>query len=77
MISYWAWWSAEITQRLSGSPDVAERAGVPAADLGAQPEVRTEMLRFVAVNAVGFALLALLAAWLLAGVHPRAAVGRR
>ena len=27
------------------------------------------MLRFVAVNAVGFALLALLAAWLLAGVH--------
>ena len=27
------------------------------------------MLRFVAVNAVGFAALALLAAWLLAGVH--------
>jgi uncharacterized membrane protein len=28
------------------------------------------MLRFVAVNALGFAVLALLAAWLLAGVHP-------
>jgi uncharacterized membrane protein len=70
LISYWAWWSAEITQRLSGSPDVEERAGVPVSDLAGQPEVRTEMLRFVAVNAVGFALLALIAAWLLAGVHP-------
>ena len=26
MISYWAWWSAQVTQRLSGSPDV-ERPG--------------------------------------------------
>jgi uncharacterized membrane protein len=70
VISYWAWWSAEVTQRLSGSPDVAERAGVPVSGLAGQPEIRTEMLRFVAVNAVGFALLALIAAWLLAGVHP-------
>jgi len=70
VISYWAWWSAEITQRLSGSPDVAARAGVPVSELAGQPEIRTEMLLFVAVNAVGFALLALIAAWLLAGVHP-------
>ena len=43
--------------------------GVPADALAGEPEVRKEMLRFVAVNAVGFAALALLAAWLLAGVH--------
>jgi uncharacterized membrane protein len=71
VISYWAWWSAQITQRLSGNPDVEERAGVPAGELGGDPDVRREMLRFVVVNAVGFAALALLAAWLLTGVHPR------
>ena len=62
VISYWAWWSAEITQRLSGNPDVSERAGMPVDSLGARPEIRTEMLRFVAVNAIGFGALALLAA---------------
>ncbi len=71
VISYWAWWSAEVTQRLSGNPDVTERAGMPVDTLGARPEIRTEMLRFVAVNAIGFAALALLSAWLLAGVHRR------
>ena len=71
VISYWAWWSAEITQRLSGNPDVSERAGMPVDSLGARPEIRTEMLRFVAVNAIGFGALALLSAWLLAGVHRR------
>ena len=69
VISYWAWWSAKVTHVLSGSPDVQARAGVPADSLAGEPEVRKEMLRFVAVNAVGFAALALLAAWLLAGVH--------
>jgi uncharacterized membrane protein len=69
-IAYWAWWAAEVTHRLSGSPDVEARAGVPADQLAADPDVRSEMLRFVAVNAVGFALLALIAAWLLAGVNP-------
>ena len=69
VISYWAWWSAKVTHVLSGSPDVEARAGVPADALAGQPDVRQEMLRFVAVNAVGFAALALLAAWLLAGVH--------
>jgi uncharacterized membrane protein len=71
VISYWAWWSAEVTQRLSGNPDVTERAGMPVDTLAARPEIRTEMLRFVAVNAIGFAALALLSAWLLAGVHRR------
>jgi uncharacterized membrane protein len=71
VISYWARRSAEVTQRLSGNPDVTERAGMPVDTLGARPEIRTEMLRFVAVNAIGFAALALLSAWLLAGVHRR------
>ena len=71
VISYWAWWAAEVTQRLSGSPDLEARAGMPADSLGADPQVRKEMLRFVVVNALGFAALALLAAWLLAGVNPR------
>ncbi len=71
VISYWAWWAAAVTQQISGSPDVEERAGVAADNLGGDPQVRSEMLRFVAVNAIGFAVLALLAAWLLAGVNPR------
>ena len=71
VISYWAWWTADITLRWSGSPDLEERAGMPADSLAALPEVRTEMLRFVVVNALGFAALALLSAWLLAGVHRR------
>jgi uncharacterized membrane protein len=70
VISYWAWWTAEITQQLSGSPDVDARAGMPVDQVGGDPQVRTEMLRFVAINALGFALLALISAWLLAGVHP-------
>jgi uncharacterized membrane protein len=71
VISYWAWWTAEVTLRLSGNPDVTDRAGIPVASLGGLPEIRTESLRFVAVNGVGFAALALLSAWLLAGVHRR------
>jgi len=69
VISYWAWWTAAITQQLSGGPDVAARALLPVDSLGIDPGVRKEVLRFVAVNAVGFALLALLSVWLLAGVH--------
>jgi uncharacterized membrane protein len=71
VISYWAWWAAEVTQRLRGSPDAQARAGIPVDSLGGDPEVHSEMLTFVAVNAVGFGALALLAAWLLAGVNRR------
>jgi uncharacterized membrane protein len=71
VISYWAWWAADVTLRWSGSPDLDERAGMPVDSLAGLPEVRTEMLRFVVVNALGFAALALLSAWLLAGVHRR------
>ena len=71
VISYWAWWSAEVTLRLSGSPDLGVRAGVPVDSVAGLPGVGAETLRFVAVNAMGFGALALLAAWLLAGVHRR------
>ncbi len=69
VISYWAWWAADVTLHLGGMPDLDARAGMPVDSLGGEPEVRTEMLRFVAINAIGFGALALLSAWLLAGVH--------
>jgi len=67
-ISYWAWVAAKVTH-LSTSPDLDERAGVPVDKVGAQEGVGFEMRVFVIVNAIGFALLAILSAWLLAGVN--------
>ena len=71
VISYWAWGTAWVTHQLSGSPDVSERYGTPAGELAGQADVRAESRVFVAVNAIGFAALALLTVWLLAGVHRR------
>ena len=70
-IAYWAWGAAWVTHWVSGSPDVGPRAAVPVGRLWGMPKVRAEVRAFVVVNAVGFAALALLAAWLLAGVNPR------
>lgn len=70
-ISYWAWATAEITQLLRGSPSLAERAAVEPGALWGGPVPVDEVSLYVVVNAVGFALLALLAAWLLAGVNRR------
>ena len=56
-ISYWAWATAEVTRAVAG--DDAAR------------DVLTEARLYTAVNAVGLALLALLATWFLAGVSPR------
>ncbi len=56
-ISYWAWAAAKVTRAIA--PD------------GDGRDVATEARLFTAVNAVGFALLALLAAWFLAGVDRR------
>lgn len=69
-ISYWAWGMAGLTHLLSGSPDLEARSATPVGDLAGWPEVQQEMRLFVVVNAIGFALLALLSAWLLAGVDP-------
>ncbi|WP_296602717.1 glycosyltransferase 87 family protein [Nocardioides sp.] len=70
-ISYWAWGAAHVTHWLNGSPDLTSRSDRPASELGGLPEVQREMRIFAIVNALGFAVLTLLAAWLLAGVTPR------
>lgn len=70
-ISYWAYATAWVTHWLNGSPDVGARSGQEVGAVASTPEVLREMRIFVAVNAIGFAVLTLLAAWLLAGVNPR------
>ncbi len=71
VISYWAYGTAWATHWLSGSPDLAPRYAVGADALGDVDGVVAETRLYVAVNAVGFAGLTLLAVWLLAGVHRR------
>lgn len=68
-ISMWAYATAYVTHWVAGSPDLGARASGDVAAMYADPQVTKETKLFVAVNAVGFAALALLAAWLLAGVH--------
>ncbi len=70
-ISYWAWAAAEATHWLNGSPDLEARYATPVDQLSGQADVVREKRIFVVVNALGFAVLALLSAWLLAGVNPR------
>ena len=70
-ISYWAWGTAWVTHWLNGSPDLDQRYENPVDKVAGWPSVQREMRIFVIVNAVGFALLALLSTWLLAGVDRR------
>jgi len=70
-IAYFAYAAAWATQQVAGSGDVHARADQPAGDLVGQPQVKRELRGFVIVNAMVFALLALLSAWLLAGAHRR------
>ncbi len=67
-ISYWAWGTSYVTHWLNGSPDVEARYRQSTASLGQDPDVQREQSIFLLVNAVGFALLALLSTWLLARV---------
>ncbi|WP_104105113.1 glycosyltransferase 87 family protein [Nocardioides sp. 616] len=60
-ISYWAWGTAYVTHWLSGSPDLDD----PGRDRVAEGTF------YVAVNAIGLALVALLSTALLAGVNRR------
>ncbi len=70
-ISYWAWGTAWLAQQLAGSPDLeARRLQSPDTYFG-DPQVQREIRVFVVVNAFGFAVLALLTTWLLAGVSRR------
>ena len=68
-ISYFAWATAHVTQRLTGSPDLDARAGVLQGDMYADPEVLREIRAYVAVSAVLLGLAALAAAWFLTGVN--------
>ncbi|HCB06047.1 MAG TPA: hypothetical protein DEQ43_17690 [Nocardioides bacterium] len=70
-ISLFAYGAAWVTHWVTGSPEVSVRADEPAGDLVGTAQVKKEIRAFVIVNALIFAALALLSAWLLAGVHPR------
>ena len=69
-IAYWAWGTAWVTHALNGFPDVEERYRTPVSELWQDPDVDRELTIFVLVNGVGFAVLALLAVWLLSRVDP-------
>lgn len=69
-ISSWAFGTAWVTHVLAGSPDVTERYDTSVESLSGRDDVQRERRIFVAVNAVGLALMALLAAWFLTGVNP-------
>ena len=70
-IAYWAWGASWVTHWLNGSPDLDARSRQAVGDLSGTDEVRREVELFTWVNAVGFAAIALLAAWLLSQVNPR------
>ncbi|MFC6287042.1 glycosyltransferase family 87 protein [Nocardioides sp. GCM10027113] len=70
-ISYYAWASAWVTHWWNGSPDLASRYAQRAEALFSGEEVAKEVRYFVVVNALGFAVAGLLAAWFLTGVNPR------
>jgi uncharacterized membrane protein len=70
-ISYYAYGAAQVTHWLSGSPDLLPRGAMSLEELHADPQVQRESLLFTTVNVLGFGVCALVAAWLLAGVHRR------
>jgi uncharacterized membrane protein len=70
-ISYWAWATAWATHWVNGSPDLSPRFAQSTDALFSDPDVKREIRIFVAVNALGFAAVTLLAVWFLSGVNPR------
>ncbi|QYJ03311.1 glycosyltransferase 87 family protein [Nocardioides panacisoli] len=69
-ISYWAWGTSWVTHWLVGSPDLDDRYAAAPSQLWGLDGMDAEITVFVLVNAVGFALLALLTVWFLTGVSP-------
>ncbi len=69
VIGYFAYGAALVTHALSGWPDVAARAALPAEDVGGAPGVAQESWLYFQVTAVLLAGFALLAAWFLTGTH--------
>jgi uncharacterized membrane protein len=70
-IAYFAYGAAWVTQKVTGAGDVHARADQPTGDLVGTAQVQKELRAFVIVNTLVFAALAILSAWLLAGVNPR------
>jgi uncharacterized membrane protein len=70
-IAYWAWGTAYVTHWLAGSPDLSSRAAQPVDNLWGEHGVLHEIRLYVVVNAVGFAVVALIACWLIANVNRR------
>ena len=70
-IAYFAYGAAWVTQKVTGAGDVHARSDQPTGDLVGMGQVKKELRGFVIVNALAFAALALLSAWLLAGVDRR------
>jgi uncharacterized membrane protein len=70
-IAYFAYGAAWVTQVVTGAGDVHARSDRPVAELSGTGQVKKELRAFVIVNALAFAALALLSAWLLAGVSRR------
>lgn len=70
-IAYWAYGAAWATHVLVGLPELGDRYAGAVDSLWGRPDVQREIGLYFAVNAVGFAALALLTTWLLAGVDRR------
>ena len=72
-IAYFAYGAAWVTQKAAPdcTPTLRPARRESQGQLYADRQVKKETLRFVIVNALGFAAMALLSAWLLAGVNPR------
>jgi uncharacterized membrane protein len=70
-IAYYAWGTAHVTHWLAGFPNLAPRGALNQEQLYSRDQVRREEMLFTAVNAVGFAVCALVAAWFLTGVNRR------
>jgi uncharacterized membrane protein len=70
-IAYFAYAAAWVTQKATGAGDVHARADQPTGDVASSGQVRKETRAFVIVNTLAFAGLAILSAWLLAGVSRR------
>ncbi|MGZ4504520.1 MAG: glycosyltransferase family 87 protein, partial [Nocardioidaceae bacterium] len=71
VIGYFAYGAAWVTHVLAGSPDLSERAAVPADQVYAVTGVAEESGLYFKVTAVLLGAVALLAAGLLVGVHRR------
>lgn len=71
LVGLWTYAAARATQLVSGGPSLEERYGVAAATLPRDPDIRRERTIFVAANAIGLAVLALLTTLALSRVHRR------